>query len=399
MKEKTEEILNRWTDKIYPSKEVFGRALLKKGLKIYMGVDPTNPHLHLGHSTNFFLLREFQKLGHKIIFLIGDFTAQIGDPTGRAAARKPLTKKEISNNCKNYQKQAGEILDFKSKKNPAELAFNSQWLNKLKLGDLTKLAANFTQGQMIKRNMFRERLKRKEEIFLHEFLYPLFQGYDSVVLDADCEVGGTDQTFNMLIGRDLMKIYKNKEKFVITTPLLVNPKTGKKLMSKTESFIGLDSPPDEMYGKVMALPDEVIFDCFKLCTDVPLKEIQNIKNTLEQKITNPRDSKSRLAREIVELYHGKDKARIAEAEFIKVFREKETPTQIKTIKITPRSIMAKELLVKCDLAKSLSEAQRLIEQGAVSLDNQVLKDWRQILQIKKPIVLKAGKYRFVKLIP
>ena len=246
--------------------------------------------------------------------------------------------------------------------------------------------------------MFQERLKRKEEIFLHEFLYPLFQGYDSVALDADCEVGGTDQTFNMLIGRDLMKIYKNKEKFVITTPLLVNPKTGKKLMSKTESFIGLDSPSNEMYGKVMALPDEVIFDCFKLCTDVSLKEIQNIKKALEQKITNPRDLKSKLAREIVSIYHGRKASLNAEKEFDRIFREGETPSQIKTLKITPRSIGAKELLVKCDLAKSLSEAQRLIEQGAVSLDNQVLKDWRQILQIKKPIVLKVGKYRFVKLI-
>lgn len=388
---KEEENLNRWIDKIYPSNEALKRVFLKKRLKIYTGVDPTNSHLHLGHSTNFFLLREFQKLGHKIIFLIGDFTAKIGDPTGRATARKLLTQKEISNNCKNYQKQAGKILDFKSKKNPAELAFNSQWLNKLKLSDLIKLAANFTHGQIIKRNMFQERLKRKEEIFLHEFLYPLFQGYDSVALDADCEVGGTDQTFNMLIGRDLMKICKNKEKIVITTPLLVNPKTGKKLMSKTESFIGLDSPPNEMYGKVMALPDEVVFDCFKLCTNVSLKEIQEI--------VNPRDFKARLAQEIVNIYHGRKASLVAEKEFNRVFKEGKAPTQIKTLKITPRSIGAKELLVKCDLAKSLSEAQRLIEQGAVSLNNQILKDWRQRIQIQKPTILRVGKYRFAKLIP
>jgi len=396
--QKFNEFLERWSEKIYPSKEKFLKAVFgEKKLRIYLGIDPTSPHLHLGHSTNLFLLKKFQELGHKIILLVGDFTAQIGDPTGRSIARKPLTKKQILRNCQTYRKWAGKILDFKSKKNPAELKFNSQWLNKLKPEEIIKLAANFTHGQMIKRNMFQERLKRRAEIYLHEFLYPLFQAYDSVAMDVDVEVGGTDQTFNMLRGRDLMKIYRKKEKFVITTPLLINPKTGRKLMSKTESFIALDEKPNEMYGKIMSLPDEVIVSCLKLCTDIPLEKIKRMEKELELKKINPRDLKARLAREIVSIYHGKEAARKAEKEFNKIFKEKKLPTKIPEISLKEKKLNILDLLAKTKLAPSKSEAKRLILQKGVKVNGKIAADWQMIIQIKRGMIIQVGKRKFLKL--
>jgi tyrosyl-tRNA synthetase len=395
---KFNEFLERWTEKIYPSKEKFLEALFgKKKLRIYLGIDPTSPHLHLGHSTNFFLLREFQKLGHKIFLLIGDFTAQIGDPTGRSITRRPLEKEEIFKNCQTYKKQAGKILDFKSKKNPVEIKFNSQWLNKLKPEEIVKLASKFTHGQMIKRSMFQERLKKGREIYLHEFLYPLFQAYDSVALNVDVEVGGSDQTFNMLRGRDLVKIYLGKEKFVVTTPLLINPKTKRKLMSKTESFIALDEKPNEMYGKIMALPDEVIIDCFKLCTKIPLREIERMENDFKIKKINPKILKSRLAKEIVKIYYGEKMAKKAEKDFERIFKEKKLPEKIPEVSLKERKINILDLLFKTKLASSKSEAKRLILQKGVKIDGKVQDDWRKIVEIKKGMIIQVGKRKFLKL--
>ena len=396
---KIEEILGRGVDTIYPSREKLETAL-KSGrrLVIYYGIDPTASHLHLGHSTNLFLLEKFRELGHKIILLIGDFTAQIGDPTGKFTARKALTESQILENWKTYRKQAGKILDFRSKRNPVVMKRNSQWLSKLTMKEIGRLASKFTHGYMIKRSMFQERLRRKEEIYLHEFLYPLLQGYDSVAMDVDVEVGGTDQTFNMLVGRDLMKILKNKEKFVITTPLLVNPKTGRKLMSKTESFIALDLPQNEMYGKIMALPDEVIIDCFKLCTELSLKKLGKIEEGLRQKSINPREAKAELAQEIVKIYYGAKKALLAEREFNKVFKEKKLPSRIPEILIKAKSLNILDLLIKTKLASSKAEAKRLLEQKGIKIDGKVQTDWKKVIEIKKDRVLQAGKRRFVKII-
>ena len=383
------DFLTRWVEKIYPSKEAFLKALRsKKRLVIYHGIDPTASHLHLGHSTNLFLLKKLQQLGHKIILLVGDFTAQIGDPTGKDATRKPLTREQVEKNCQTYKLQAAKTLNFESKNNPAEMKFNSQWLDKLTSREIVKLAASSTHGQMIKRSMFQKRLKEKKEIYLNEFLYPLFQGYDSVAMDVDAEVGGEDQTFNMLVGRDLMKIYKNKEKFVITTPLLINPKTGRKLMSKTESFIALDLPANEMYGKIMALPDEVVAACFKLCTEAPLDKIKGL---------GPREAKARLAKEIVKIYHGEKAALLAEKEFNRVFKEKKLPSQIPTFKIKERLLNILDLLTKTKLSSSKSEAKRLVEQGGVRIDREVQKDWRKRIEIKKSQILRVGKRKFIKI--
>ncbi|PIR72656.1 MAG: tyrosine--tRNA ligase [Candidatus Nealsonbacteria bacterium CG10_big_fil_rev_8_21_14_0_10_36_24] len=385
-----EEILNRWTDKIYPSRKKFLEALNSRKLVIYHGVDPTAPDLHLGHSTNYLLLRKFQDLGHKIILLMGDFTAQIGDPTGKISARKPLTKRQVLKNCKTYKEQVGKILDFKSKKNPVQIKFNSQWLGNMKLENMMELMAKFTQGQMIKRNMFQERLKKGQEIYLTEFLYPLLQGYDSVAMNVDVEVGGTDQTFNMLVGRKLMRKYQQKEKFVITTPLLENPKTGKKLMSKSEGgYIALSDSPNQMYGKIMALPDEVIIPCFKLCTRVPLDEIK--------KTDNPRDLKTRLAEEIVRLYYDGKTAAEAEKEFNKVFKEKKLPTRIPEIKIKEKKLFILDLLTKTKLVISKSEAKRLILQKGVKINGKIQEDWKAVIEIKKGLIIQIGKRKFVKL--
>jgi tyrosyl-tRNA synthetase len=397
--QKIEEILTRCVETIYPSKESLEKVLKKgKKLVIYHGVDPTAPHLHLGHSTNYLLLKKFQELGHQVILLIGDFTARIGDPTGKSTARKSLTKEEVMENCKNYQKQIGKILNFKSKTNPALLKFNSQWLGKFNLEDIVNLTAKFTNQRMIERDMFQKRIKEKKPIWLNEFLYPLLQGYDSVAMDVDVEIGGNDQTFNMLVGRELMKDYKKKDKFVISTALLINPKTGKKLMSKSEgNFIALDDPFNEMYGKTMALPDELVIPCFKLCTEVPIKEIDRIEEELKLKKINPRDAKAGLAGEIVTLYYDRKAALRAKEEFNRVFKDKNNPSSVPELVIKEKKTNILDLLVKAGFVPSKSEAKRLILQGGVKINNEIQKDWQKIIEIRKGDILKAGKRKFIKI--
>lgn len=396
--QKIEEILKRWADKIYPSEGEFLKALKSRKLVIYHGVDPTGPQLHLGHSTNYLLLRVLQKMGHKIVLLIGDFTAQIGDPTGKSITRKALTKEEVKQNFKTYKEQAGKILDFKSFKNPVKVEFNSKWLAKMNLTDVTKLLSNVTHAQITQRSMFKERLKNNVDIYMHELLYPILQGYDSVAMDVDAEVGGVDQTFNMLIGRDLVKIYNKKEKFVITTPLLENPKTGKKLMSKSEGgFVALNDPPAEMYGKVMSLADEAIIPCFKFCTEVPMVNINEMENALKINTVNPRDVKAKLAKEIVKMYHGEKEAEKSEEEFDKVFRNKELPDDMPIFQTDKKEYFVLDLLFDSKLASSKNEAKRLVEEGAVDVDGKTEKEWKKTLELKDGMIIKVGSRKFVKI--
>lgn len=393
-----EEVLDRWAGEIYPSRDEFIKAFKNKKLVFYHGVDPTSPYLHLGHSTNYLLLKKLQEAGHKVILLIGDFTAQIGDPTGKSSARVALTKKEVLNNCKKYKEQAGKILNFKSLKNPVQIRFNSKWLDKLTLNDVVRLFAHFTNGQMIKRNMFQERIAKNQEIYLHEFLYPILQGYDSVALNVDAEIGGNDQTFNMLVGRKLVEIYNKKEKFVITTPLLENPKTGKKMMSKSEgNLIALNDSPKEMFGKTMALPDETIIPCFKFCTEVPMIEIVEMERKLSEGTVNPRDLKVKLAKEITKLYHGEKASEKAEKEFENIFKVGELPQDIIEIKIEEQKIQILDLLVKLDLTSSKGEAKRLIIQKGVKENGIVIADWNQQIEVKKGTVYQVGKRKFAKI--
>ena len=394
---KIEEVLTRGVEKIFPSKEALKKVLLSgKKLKIYTGIDPSSPNIHLGNALPLRKMRQFQDLGHKVILLIGDFTGRIGDPSDKSAMRPKLSHQQVLKNAKTYKKQAAKILDFKSKTNPCQIKFNSQWLDKLTNKEVIELAGCFTVQRLIERDLFQKRLKEKKPIGLHEFLYPLYQGYDSVAMDVDLEIGGTDQTFNMLVGRDLMKTYKNKEKFVLTTPLLEGT-DGRKMSKSWGNVINITDSADDMFGKIMSLSDDLIIKYFTLCTNVSLKEINKIEENLKSKKINPKEAKAKLAKEIVSIYYGKDEAKKAAEEFERIFKEKKLPTKIPEVKIKEKALNILDLLVKTKLAPSKSEAKRLVFQRGVKIDGKVENDWRKIIEIKKGQVIQAGKRKFVKL--
>ena len=394
-KNKIEVALTRSIDTIYPNKESFEKMLNSgKQLRIYMGIDPTATYVHLGHATNYIILKRLHDLGHKIIVLIGDFTAMIGDPSDKSAARKRLTKHDVKNNLKSFKKQIAKILDFSDKKNSIEFRFNSKWLAKLNFEQLVDLASNFTVQRMLERDIFEKRIKENKPLYVHEFFYPLMQGYDSVALNADVEIGGTDQTFNMLAGRQLVSTLQKREKIVVTTTLLENPITGEKLMSKSlGTGIGLNETPEQMYGKTMALPDEAIIQVFVDCTLLPMEEIENLKMQLA-KGTNPRDIKMRLAREIVAMYHSPAEAEKAEQNFVQVFQQKEKPEEILEIKVNSKNII--DVLVETKLASSKSEARRLIEQKGIKVNDALVEDVGFV--VSNGAVIQKGKRHFVKII-
>ncbi|MFA6427758.1 MAG: tyrosine--tRNA ligase [Candidatus Magasanikbacteria bacterium] len=366
--EKIDEVLNRSIDMIYPTKEAF-EEMLKSGkqLRIYLGIDPTATYVHLGHATNYIILKRLHELGHKIIVLIGDFTAMIGDPSDKNAMRKRLTKEDVQENLKTFKDQIGKILDFNDTKNPIELRFNADWLSKLTFEDSVNLASHFTVQRMLERDNFEKRIKENKPLYVHEFFYPLMQGYDSVALNADVEIGGTDQTFNMLAGRTLVKAYQDREKIVMTTTLLENPVTGEKLMSKSlGTGIALNETPTDMFGKTMALPDEAIIQCFIDCTYLTMDEIKRLEKDLK-KGANPRDLKIRLARELVTMYHSGKDAQEAESYFVSTFSQKQRPTEMPELK--PRAYDIITVLVESKICKSKSEARQVIEQGGVKLND------------------------------
>jgi len=398
--EKIKEVLGRGVEKIYPSREELEKLLVSgKKIRLYCGYDPTAPSLHIGHAITLRKLSQFQNLGHEVIMLLGDFTGMIGDPSDKTAARKRLTRKEVKENLKNYKKQASRILNF-SGPNKAKILYNSKWNDKLRFAELIDLASNFTVQQMTTRDMFQERIKNNKPIYLHEFLYPLTQAYDSVAMDVDLEIGGNDQTFNMLCGRDLMKILKNKEKFVLTTKLLKDP-TGKK-MGKTEgNMINLDEESSEMYGKIMSWPDSLIIPGFELCTDISISEIKNIKNQINHNSMNPRDAKAKLAFEIVKIHHGEMIAKKAQQEFDRIFKEKKEPSEMSIYKlIEPINILT--LLFEKGLVVSKGEAKRLIKQGAVEENGRVINNYYELISPKTKedggTIIRVGSRKFIKLI-
>jgi tyrosyl-tRNA synthetase len=362
--EKIDEFLSRGVENIYPNKE-FLRSKLIKGekLSMYLGIDPTGPTLHLGHAIILKKLADFQALGHEAVLLIGDFTGMIGDPTDKSATRKRLTREEVLNNARLYKKQAETFLNF-SGPNPARLLYNSEWLSKMHFADVLDLASKVTVDQMLKRDMFEKRQQEGLPIYIHEFLYPLLQGYDSVAMNVDGEIGGNDQTFNMLIGRDLSKSMINKEKFVVATKLLVDS-SGKK-MGKTEgNMVSLDQSAEEMFGKVMSWTDGLIIPGFELCTAVLQKDIESMKADLAHAKINPRDLKVRLAKEIVTLYHSVKAADEAEKNFINTFKKGALPENIKEVSITQSTPLI-DILLKEGIVESKTEFRRLIKDGAIS---------------------------------
>jgi len=383
---KINDFLGRGVENIYPSKEELKKVLQSgKVLSVYNGIDPTGPTLHIGHGSTLLKLRELQDLGHKVILLIGDFTGRIGDPTDKTATRKQLSAKEIKENLKSYTKQAGMILNMKK----VDVKFNSKWLSKLSFEKVMELASEFTLQQMIERDMFSKRIKEGQPIHLHEFFYPLMQGYDSVVMNVDMEVGGNDQTFNMLVGRTMMK-NRGKEKYVLTTKLLVDP-TGKKMGKSEGNMVTLEDAPENMFGKIMSWPDTLIFSAFEICTRVPMAEAEKMKQT------SPRDSKMRLAFEIVKIYHGEEKAKTAEENFIKTFQKKEIPEKMEEVKAELGEFLS-EVLIKNKILSSKSEWRRLVLENAVHelVTNKKIEDVN--LKIGKELTLRIGKKRFVKII-
>ncbi|MDO8558717.1 MAG: tyrosine--tRNA ligase [bacterium] len=380
--QKIEELLSRGVENIYPSREALRNVLLSgKKLKIYNGIDPTGK-LHVGHLVILRKMRQFQDLGHEVIVLIGDFTAMIGDPTDKLAARKPLTRKQVLENAKDYKKQIGKILDLK--KSNVRFLYNEEWTNKLKPVDLLEIASHFTVARLLERDMFQKRIRDGKDILLHEFLYPVFQAYDSVTMDVDLEIGGNDQTFNMMRGRDLMKKMKNKEKFVMALKLLTDS-AGKK-MGKTEgNMVNLDEEPNQMFGKIMSWPDEIISAGFELLTDIPSPK------------TDPREAKAQLAKEVIKVCHNQKEAELAEKEFERVFRDKELPTEIPKVAIKEGVLSILDLLVETKLCPSKSEAKRLVEQGGIEVDGKIKKDWREQIEVKQGQIIRAGKRKFVKI--
>jgi len=381
--QKIEELLSRGVEQVIDKERLRKRLIAGEKLRIKFGVDPTRPDLHLGHAVPLRKLKEFQNLGHSIVFIIGDFTAQIGDPSGRMSARIPLAPEEVSQNAETYLRQAGKILDIKK----TEIVRNSEFLSEMSFAELFRLSQFFTVNQMMERDMFQKRREKEKPIWLHEFLYPILQAYDSVRTKADVEMGGNDQLFNMLAGRILQPYFKQRPQDVIAVKLLLGT-DGKQKMSKTlGNYIGITEGPIEQYGKTMSIPDELIESYFELCTDVSLDAAKDLL---------PRDAKAKLAREIVSIYHGEKAAMAAEEEFNRVFRGKGLPSGISAVSVSKKTLNILDLLIEVKLAPSKSEAKRLVEQGGVAIGGKVVRDWREQITITKGQVIRAGKRRFVR---
>lgn len=386
------DLLIRGIEEIYTRKELENWLKEGKKLRIYLGADPSGPVIHLGHAVILRKLRDFQHLGHKIIFLIGDFTGMIGDPTDRGAARQPLTREQVLENAKTYKKQVSKFLDFEGP-NPAEIRYNSEWNDKLNFKEVIELASNFTVQQMLERDMFEKRMAEEKPIHLHEFLYPLIQGYDAVMLDADIQFGGTDQTFNMLAGRQLNRQLKDKTNVVVTFPLLEGT-DGRKMSKSFNNYIGVLDEPFDMYGKIMSMRDGLIIKYFILATDVSDETVKKYAKELESGV-NPREIKAQLAFEVVKELHNEKAAQEAAAEFDRVFKEKQKPTEVPEFKFAGVRKLV-DILVESGNASSKSEARRLMEQGGVKVNDEVIKDLNTDVKAEGQVV-QVGKRRFVKL--
>lgn len=385
------DLLTRAVEEIISSTELEKLLTGGKKLRLKLGVDPSSPDIHLGHAVLLRKLRLLQDQGHTVIFLIGDATARIGDPSGKNRTRPVLSDEDIEKNAQTYLSQVGKILDIKK----AELRRNSEWWDGVSFTQLLKIAGNFTVAQLIEREDFKNRLAAGSELGLHELLYPVMQAYDSVMLRADVEFGGTDQRFNMLAGRDLQKKMGQVPQQVFMTKLLVGLDGTQKMSKSLGNYIGLTDEPSDMFGKVMSLPDELIAPYYELCTDIDQAQIDAMVSTLAEG-ANPRDSKASLAREIVRLYHGDASAIAAEEAFNKQFRDKQAPEQMPVHKIEKGAKSAVALLVATGLAASNSEARRLLEQGGARVNDQVLLVDREYA-LSDGDVLQAGKRRFVRI--
>ncbi len=365
-------------------------------LRVKLGCDPSRPDLHLGHSVVLRKLRQFQDLGHQAILIIGDFTGMIGDPSGRSKTRPSLTLEQTREFGQSYFEQATKILSSER----IQMKYNSEWLGAMSFTDVIKLSSKYTVARMLERDDFTLRYKAGEPISMHEFLYPLAQGMDSVAIKSDVELGGSDQKFNLLVGRDLQREYGQEPQVILTTPLLVGTDGVEKMSKSYDNFIGINEPPAEIYGKTLRIPDTLIYTYFELTTDIPNAELATIKRQLEDLSVNPRDLKRRLARTLVAMYHSAEAAQDAEAQFDKIFIDKEIPENIEEYVIRDRDgeTNVVGLMMTAKMATSKSEARRLIEQGGVSIDGVRVSDLNAPVPTAKQFILKVGKRKFLKVL-
>ena len=392
MKPDIKTLLDRGVSDVIVRKELEKKLASGKKLRIKLGIDPTGSDLHIGHGVVLRKMKHFQDAGHQAILLIGDYTARIGDPTGKSETRVMLTEEQIEKNMKQYIAQASKILDPKK----LEIRYNSEWFSKMTMGDILNLVSKKTVSQIMQREDFKNRLKNDQDISMVETLYPIMQGHDSVMLDADIELGGTDQLFNMLVGRDLQKSNKsNTIQDVITVPILEGLDGVEKMSKSLNNYIGLTEAPGDIFGKTMSIPDELIIKYFELATDLSTGEIQAIKELME-KGENPRNFKVQLAKELVTLYHSEEEAEKAEQDFINQFQKKETPTDIETKKLKEANWLLTDLLAETGLTSSKSDARRMIEQGGVKVDGNKIGDIGDKIDISSEKLLQVGKRKFLK---
>ena len=394
---KIDEMLSRGAEDIIDKENLKKKLMSGKQLNIKFGIDPTGPNIHLGRATVLMKLKDFQDLGHKITLIIGDFTALIGDASDKDSTRRPLTEKEIKDNLKDYFNQIGKILDLKK----VDVRHNKDWFGKMKAEELIRLSMNFTAQQMIQRRNFKERWDIGKTIGVHELLYPLLQGYDSVVIKSDLEIGGFDQLFNLKAGRELQKSFDQEPQDIMTLRMIYGL-DGRKMSTSWGNVINILDDPKDMFGKLMSLRDELIIGYFESCTRVPMLQINEFKKSLEDKTINPRDVKKILAKEIISFFYDIKKAEEAEKEFEQVFEEKKLPSEIEEVEIREDKMNIQEFLVKLGLASSKGEAKRLIEQGGVRLirgeNIQEINDWQLEIQIEKGTIVQVGKRNFRKVV-
>ncbi len=365
-----------------------------KPLRIKQGFDPTAPDIHLGHTVGLRKLRQFQELGHQVVVIIGDYTGMVGDPSEKNATRPRLTHEQVMENARTYEKQFLKILDPEK----TEIRYNGEWFSRMSFAEIMELASKFTVARMLERDDFARRYANQQPISIHEFFYPLMQGYDSVMVQADVEIGATEQKFNLVIGRQIQKEYGQEPQIVLTLPVLEGIDGVQRMSKSLGNYIGIDEPPEEMFGKTMRIPDTLIYSYFELVTDVSLQELQEIKQQLQDPTVNPVTLKRKLARTIVRMYHGEKAAQEAERHFDLVHKKKEVPDDIPEYPLSDQPIRLIDLMVETGLAGGKSEARRLIRQGGVKLDGQPVKD--ELLELKKSDgekILKVGKRKFLKL--
>ncbi len=364
-----------------------------KPLRCKLGIDPSAPDLHLGHAVVLHKLRQFQELGHHIIIILGDFTGRLGDPTGRSEMRKQLSEEEVLENARTYQDQIFNILD----KDKTEMVFNSEWLARLNFADVIQLASTLTVARMMEREDFSKRYRENTAIGIHEFFYPLMQGYDSIAIKADIEFGATEQKFNLLMGRHLQREYNQEPQVAFTMPILVGT-DGKQKMSKSlGNYIGITEAPDQIFGKVMSIADDQMAEYYHLATSLTTEEVASILNSVKNNSLHPRDAKMRLAREIVSLYYGSQAAEEAEVQFKQVFQKREMPSKMDSYQYTaPAGII--KVMVDSGLASSKSEARRLVEQNGVKIDGKTVDSIDLELTEKKEQIIQVGKRRFARIV-